>query len=219
MDVIIKLSDNGQIRVESIGPVKQSKFISKEDLFSILLSSVDTIEKYETPLPLPKNCIYYKKHGSKELFVLEKKAHRRNVTYYGKVFQDVGFPKLLFGYVLDHKYNSIKTSIVAVKNDLFIKSETEIFRYPFSNVYSNTECCWGTCTFPKLDHPYQLSGFPELYLSQEDNGDLYDGANSSGLMYREFLMSLQGKDFNMDWLLPNHVGKTFQSYCNYLIIN
>lgn len=209
MEVIIRLSDNGQIMVEGTGPVKTSKYISPESLASILMSSHDIENTYETPMPLPQNCIYYKRKNDKELFILEKPAHRREVTYYGTKFTDVGFPKLLFGYIIDCKTTTIeKTILVAVKNDIFIKPDTEIFKYPFSNVYASGNCCWGTCVVPKIDHPYQLSSLPELYLFQEDNGDLYEGVNASGLQYRELLGELQGKDFNLEWLVPFHA-KTF----------
>lgn len=203
-EIIIKINENNEIYLEEKGYLKSSKFISADDFFNVFSESIKN--EYSTPL-LPKNCIYYKYANGDQVFIIEKEAHRRDVLYAGTRFKDVGFPKLVFGLVLRDR--TVTRTTVAAVVDLFIHEDSPVYRYPFSNVYSNCACCWGTCRLPLIEKPYQLSGLPELFLTQEDNDDLYSYANASGLVYREFLEKLQGRDFISDYLRPFGTFKDF----------
>lgn len=144
----------------------------------------------KSPL-LPKNCILYQeKLDGTKIVVLEIEKQKFNVVYHKTPIMEVGHPKLLFVFnVLRDRILSVQ--IVAVR-DKIIRPSTKLYRYPFSNVYSNTfQACWPDKNNIRVKEIYQLSGLPYSFISTPSNDHLYDGTN-----LRELLVSLSGKDFD-----------------------
>ena len=74
------------------------------------------------------------------------------------------------------------------------KETTQLYRYPFSNVSSDGSICMGGKSFGTIECLDHLVDVPELFMSSFMTDHSYNGANSSGLEYQDFLASLDGKD-------------------------
>lgn len=202
MSVLIRITDDNRVIVEQAGTVKCSKEISYKNLVkavTLLSHSAVGIEE-ATPI-LPKGCIHYCRYTSgKEYFILEYDERHSDFLFYGTTYSNVGIPKLLFFVeVLNKKI--VGTKVVAVK-DHFVLPDTELFRWPFTNVYSHDfSICWGSVILPDINEQYEISALPRVFLNQENTLHLYMGSNKSGKEFREILGQLQGKDFDDDILL------------------
>lgn len=215
MGITIEITDDSEIFVCETGKIKSKKDISIATLAEILLASFRDAS-YKTPM-LPKNCIYYCKYqNGREYFVLECDKANWDFEYHGTIFKNVGVPKHLFLITLQQQ-TIIDTKLVTVK-DNFVLPESIVYRWPYSNVFQSLVVCWGTASLPVIEYPYQLSCIPRFFFSQGNTDCSYYGANSSGLQYRELLDSLQGKEFNDEYLVP-HKGYRFKNFIEEDIAN
>lgn len=123
------------------------------------------------------------------------------------LYRAIPFPRLIFkmgfrkkddGYILHETY------IVAVKERGRLAKDTPLFRYPYSHVDWNTRMCIGINQFPTiktLDEAYKM---PRYVLTIPNLDHYYDrGTNLSGMVLRELLENLDGKEsFPEEWLSP-----------------
>lgn len=142
-----------------------------------------------------------------EYFFITRANTPSNIKYYDTVYEKVGMPKLIF--CIKMLKNIIQDIYVGAVKDTVITEDTQIYKYPFSNVFSDTRICFGGNRISKFDikNPVMLHSMPDLFLSMENNNDSYGHANNSGKDYRVLLEELQSNTFNNDWLIP--LNKTY----------
>jgi hypothetical protein len=169
------------------------------ELAAIFIQSAEIDDLiYQTPV-LPKNCIYCAElYNGAVCVVMEREKCRRDLKYHNTLFKEVGFPKLVFGVVV--KNGEIIKTMLCAATDYLIKPESQLYLYPFSNVYRhNLEICWGTYQMHSITEPYQVSSLLDVFLSLEMNDHLYP--HTGNKPFRELLQDLEGKDFDDGKLL------------------
>lgn len=144
---------------------------------------------------LPKNTVLFHEYmDGSYLLVLEIEKGRHNVTYLDTLIENAGHPKMLFAFrVSGDKVTDIR--VLCVK-DPVISYESEIFKYPFGNVFGDFRPCWQEgykLPFKSLAH---LATRPYRFIGAPMNGHAYSGKN-----LRERLMDLRDKDFNDNELM------------------
>lgn len=97
-----------------------------------------------------------------------------------------------------------KCQIVCVK-DQVLTPETQLFRYPFSNVHKDTSTCWPDLKKYQVKSVAHVGTMPFAFIHSPNNEHLYNGVNL-GEKYHE----LQGKDFDHKTLVP--LDFTFDSW-------
>lgn len=154
----------------------------------------------KTPI-LPRNTVFYQEQmNGTQIVCLEIDRQRIDTIYHKDSYKSVGHPKMLFVfYVNGEKINTCK--VYAVK-DIRLTASTELYRFPFSNVFDNFSTCWPDLSGFHLKQLNQLETLPLLFLKSPSNDHLFRGKN-----LRELFSTLQDKDFN-DSLLER-TGLTF----------
>ncbi len=159
--------------------------------------------KLSTPI-LPKNCVFYQERGDGTVIIgieVEKGQHDVIFGDIGQVvYEQVGYPKMLFWFSLR---NGKANAHVAAVKDTIIKSDTQLFHFPYSNVYGSGQICWSTLNEHTIKEVRQLEILPSLFLGATKNTDLY--RNSQVINLRDLLISLQHQPFDDMTLEPtNH---------------
>jgi hypothetical protein len=145
-----------------------------------------------TPI-LPKGCVLFKSNKTQTFIVLEVERQRLDVDLFGEIIPDVGHPKLLFWFVVKTKTGVVEECSVGVIKDVVLNENSSIYKYPFSNVHPDMECCWPKK--PKVKDIRNLETFPTMFLTGERNFHLYKDS-VTGLGYRDLLIKLSGHDFD-----------------------
>lgn len=168
---------------------------AKEFFRDVAADFVPNVKTVCTPI-LPKGTVLYQEDASgTKVVVLERDRARRDVTFHNTPYNQVGHPKLLFAFLVKH--DEIKAcQIVAIK-DVTIKPNSRLFRYPFSNVYSDNRACWPELASIKIKNLYELQNLPDLFFNSPANNHLFQGEN-----LREWFFTLQNKDFDDSKLVP-----------------
>lgn len=113
------------------------------------------------------NAVYQSPGNFKLWIALEEK--KRSMLYYGKA-EYIPFPGLLLELeVLNSK---------VVKSNLFSFVGTacegiRLYRYPFGNVYTEGNICWGNMTLPLLTALKDADKIVNMFLTSETNDDLF----------------------------------------------
>jgi hypothetical protein len=167
-------------------------------------------QKLSSPV-LPKNCVFFQEYGNGKAVVgIEVEKGRHDVIFGDKgqtVYKKVGYPAMLFWFSFFNE--KAEASVVAVK-DSIIKASTELYRFPFSNVYQSGSICWPSLSRNRIQDLHQLATLPYLFLGAPKNMDLYENIEKINL--RELLDSLQNQDFDDEKLVPH--GKTISDLLN-----
>lgn len=153
------------------------------------ISKAGTQPMAQSPI-LPKNCVLYQElRNGQEVFVLEVEKQQFDVIYHHSPIGKVGHPKLLFEFTVeDLKVKGCR--IFAVKDNI-VKMSTQLYRYPYSNVYPNFNACWPDIIDMELSGVHQLSTLPHLFLKSPSNDHLFNGKN-----LREFYLRYLNKEFD-----------------------
>ena len=130
------------------------------------------------------------------------------------LYERFPLPKLVFGFQISEqgKVSNCRLGVVA---DEELKSSTEMFCYPFSNVaQSDFHLCTGNNVLPAYKSPSGISNLPGYLLSLPNNDDYFDVRdNRLRMEYRDLLEHLKDKDpsyYYSDVLIPN--GKTLKDF-------
>jgi|GEM_PF-3789958 hypothetical protein len=167
------------------------KEILPDTLYQLIGDSIMEPDWIETPL-LPSGCIRYAQQGTQQKFLIYVPQGGRDTWLYNQRIKDLPFPHLIFGFVLEERV-VVRKYVVAVKESL-LTNETELYRYPYSNVYQDARTCWDG--LPEIQEVFQIGTLPELFFASPDNGHLYERQG-----YRELLERSQGKQFPYDTLI------------------
>ncbi|QDX90959.1 hypothetical protein EEL30_00305 (plasmid) [Brevibacillus laterosporus] len=172
--------------------------------------------KIETPY-LPTKCIkhiWVNRAQKEQLVFIEIPKQKWDTSFYNSKLDQVGFPRLLFGYRLKENFIK-KIYILAIKDKGHVLGQTEIFKFPFSNV-SNGVVCMGGNSFPNVKDLTQLSTMHNLFFAAPSSSCYYSSErNYSGIGdLRELYTYLQDKMFPEEWL--NSKNMTLDEYCKSL---
>lgn len=154
------------------------------------------------------------KETNTNIYVMFRKRKTFTANYYDDIFKGIECPNILFAVrVMNGVPN--KAWVCAVKDD-FITDNTEVYRFPFPNVFSDTSICYGSnrVTEVELVKDSDVARMPSMFLSMPWNDHNYGGANKSGKPFRKLLEHLQDNPFDNDWLNPCGAGVTFKSWIN-----
>ena len=193
------------------------KYITFDDLINAITSSVESerdVIKFNTPiLPHDNNnkvstILYHELSNNKYVIFLKREKDNVDFDYGDKIYENVGIPRLVFAIKVFNN-SVLQTKVVAIK-DKIVTENTAIYCYPFSNVYSDGNVCWGGVQLPAFDNAISLKSMPDIFLSSPSNNHLY-GKNLSSLEYRPLLEELSNREFKDEYLSP--MGKvTFKSW-------
>ncbi len=182
--------------LESLSRIQDSEV--KEFFRGIAAEFVRKVKTVCTPI-LPKGTVLYQEESDgTKIVVLERERARRDVIFHNTPYSQVGHPKLLFAFLV--KQDMIWACQIVVVKDVSIKPKTKLYRYPFSNVYSDNRACWPELTNIKIKSLFELQNLPDLFFNSPANNHLFEGEN-----LREWFYKLQNKDFDDSALKPLNV--------------
>lgn len=213
MKAIITLEENvpAKVQIDNRG-VQRTIFMNMQELASYMVSSVkdESVEVMEKPKvvmaspTLPPNTAKYAKlsDGTDILFLFHPET-KANVTYHKTEFKDVPFPNLVFCFGVRNE--QLVTKTVFAYKDRFLRDETQLYRFPFSNVFEGGRLCYFDNT--PIKDLVQLQTFAHRWLNATFNDHLYDEQRCTLLNkpLREILEMSQGKEFDKDMLVPLNV--------------
>lgn len=223
MDIIVKLSDdindlNGVVEVMQLSERFDNAYTPIEEMVKVenrllqgsyrmsiesFLNSVNAA-KYEfssisTPI-LPRNCIKFSQSVSHSYVFVEIPKQRWDITYHKESFTKVGFPRMIFKYkVIQTEPESIKINIetiVAVKGNSNIISNTPLYHFPFSHVDTNGHVCMGGNELPDIKRVDQVSSLHNVFLSAPFGDDYGVKVSKPGVTLRELFNQLSNNDFD-----------------------
>lgn len=147
-----------------------------------------------TPL-LPQGTLMYQEELSgRRIVVMEVEKQQQDILYYNTHLRAVGHPKLLFEFVLLGK--RIEGCRIFALKDGPIKPTSQLFQYPFGNVFKNYSACWPQLNEIEITQLTQLRNLPKLFFKSSTNDHAYSGKN-----LRELYINLQGNDFDDETLV------------------
>lgn len=147
-----------------------------------------------TPL-LPQGTLLYQEELSgKRIVVMEVEKQQQDILYYNTALRAVGHPKLLFEFVVFGK--KVEGCRIFALKDGPIKPGSQLYRYPFGNVFSDYNACWPQLNEIEINQLTQLRNLPKLFFKSSTNDHAYSGKN-----LRELYINLQGNDFDDETLV------------------
>lgn len=144
----------------------------------------------------------YLKHIDGTWYVIYRKPTRENLVLRGKTYENVGVPAMIFGVLIINNRIS-KCNVACVKTDK-VTEDTDLYRYPFSNIFNYGGVCWGnnqmsSINFSKID---EILYIPDMFIAMPNSEHSYDKSNNSEEDYEDLLEKSQNKDFDNDILIP-----------------
>jgi len=224
MKAVITLEDTlpAKVEIEKAG-ARRTVYLNMQDLASHIVSSVK-VEDIEDRPPepeviltspsLPLNTVKYAKlSDDTDLLFMVYPESRNDVTYHNAVFTDVPFPNLVFCFKV--KNNRLSASMLMAYKDRFLREETQLFRFPFSNVFSDGNMCYHDNSV--IHDLVQLQSFPYNWAKQPFNDHLFKQGENNLLNQplREIFEKSQSQRFNYDMLRP--MGMTFADWTNKIL--
>lgn len=214
-DVVIRISpDRKAIIVEDHkkdGGITY-KEISPLDLYGIIKMSYTYKEMLASGL-LPANCLYVAMNSTEKIIAIRNDELRADLSYKDKVYSNFPLPRLVFRVrLLDT--GRMADCAIGVIADEEPTMNSLMYRYPFSNVYSDGKVCTGNNVLPKYKKLTSLRYFPRYLMELPDNDDMFSVENNKlHLNHLQLLEHLQDKDpayYYSDILVPS--GKTLKDF-------
>src|SRR5690606_11494677 len=87
-------------------------------------------------------------------------------------FSKVGFPNLLFVFKL--KEGRLSSKAVYCYKDTFVRNETELYAYPYANVFHGGKMCFYLPGDNDIKDLVQLQSLPHVWRTTAMNDHLYD---------------------------------------------
>lgn len=148
------------------------------------------------------------------VIVLKKEACKHDFIYHKNIFKKVGIPTLIFFLKVNENNIIYKGYLFSSKTDV-INEKTQLYYYPFTNTSCNGTICFGANQeYLKFNNIYELFSFPDKFLMMPSTHELMY-KNSLKLPIREFLVSLENKDFDNETLILYE--KNYKQTLNYII--
>jgi hypothetical protein len=186
---------DGLIRVEErTGNVVAVKNISPNDLIACLEKGVKESKTINSGF-LPENCISYDVNNKYKTVALWIPPGYVDFTYHNTVYEHFPLPAMALSFTINahgRTYNH-RMAIIA---DEMPAPKTQLYVYPFSNVYANSGICVGTAnSLPVYKNIRTLGTLPYLILSLPNNDHNFSRTdNAPKLLYRDLLELLKNKE-------------------------
>lgn len=195
--------------------IKKGPFYLKmEDLLEALSAEPDMAFKgpvwKPTPL-LPAGTIQYATDEDERYsrVVMEIPKKQWDIRYGDDEIYTIGFPRLIIQYDIIKSPSTqriIETKIFAVLNNKkAITEDTEIYRFPYPNVYHDGRVCWGS------NHPKEIKDIMELekmfnwFVSAPFGEDLGVKTTHGMPNFKQLIEVIQDKDFDDDWMISENM--------------
>ncbi|PVC74999.1 hypothetical protein C2I27_03675 [Priestia megaterium] len=225
MKAIITLEENSpsRVEIEKEGAMR-TVFMEMQELADFIVSSVkeddehlqeQQKEELVTVSPsLPLNTVKYAKMSNDaDLIFMVHPETNTDVRYHKDVFEQVPFPNLLFCFGV--RNNNLTKKMVVAYKDRFLRDDTLLYRFPYSNVYMGGNMCYHNND--KIQDLVQLQSFPYNWMNLDFNDHLYTqgSTNSLNKPVREIYNETQHQPFNYDMLVP--MNTTFGQWASTLL--
>lgn len=138
-------------------------------------------------------------------YILLREPDPADFEYFDTVYKNVGLPKLIFAIKVQN--NAVVSFRIMAVKDRFLRHDSILYSYPFSNVSGVGYVCTGN-NYKSLNIQMEpgdvtaILSIPEMFLAMPNSEHSY-GHNKSGLYYRDMLAELEGKPFKEEWLEPS----------------
>ncbi|CDQ41876.1 hypothetical protein [Virgibacillus salexigens] len=177
-----------------------------QDLLQQMIASLsvedDKFKEKSTPITispsLPTNTVKYSKlsDGTDIIFLVHPECNV-DVKYHQSTFIEVPIPNLVFCFMV-RNHRLVAKHVLCYK-DRFLRDDSQLYYFPFSNVFSDGSMCYHTNI--EIKDLVQLQTFPLTWLSEPFNDHLYYQSNSNfNLPLRELLEKTQGGSFDYTML-------------------
>lgn len=194
--------------------VTSIKTVALSSVVECFEKSIVTEKLFSSGL-LPEGCLSFSVAGSTQEICLWVPAHRADITYHHTVYEGFALPRMVFSFTLNGS-GRVVNSRMAIVADEKLRPESQVFAYPFSNVYGNSKICIGSAnSLPVYKSIRALTGLPHLILSLPNNDHEFSAArNKLRLPYRELLEHLRDKDagYYYEQVLIPWKGKSLQHF-------
>ncbi|MEK5187180.1 hypothetical protein [Solibacillus sp. FSL W7-1324] len=142
--------------------------------------------------PLPKNAVFMAHTNKGNVFYYDLPKNRYFTKFQSVMFKEkVGFPRLIFAITVNEHFEVIDAKLAAAKGKKSIHEGTQLYKYPFSNVFSTGQLCFNFKGIP-------CDELPDAFLSTSNNSHLSNGGYDSFKKY-------EGLDFDDETLTPLNV--------------
>ena len=180
-ELIIKIpsqSPHAHITLVGEDGSHKQKDVSIEDLISHLAQN----HQFSTGL-LPQGTRLYKGTGANYTIAIEMPAKIRPLRYQRVNDRDrrtneaaqIPFPICIFVFKVGS--NAIRRSDLYCARNAMQRVEDVLCYFPFGNVYSEGNICWGNTGLPTVSAPMGLVSVINTFFDSVYNGDLFDRAN------------------------------------------
>lgn len=148
---------------------KVLKILDPEDVAATMANQA----KIETGI-LPANTRSYATNGQLASLLLDIKPQMRRLWVLEKRECDVPLPGcLMMLTVLTTETNKRVTgSYLYSYKDVVITPQTQLYMFPYGNVFGDGRICWGSVPIPPTPHLYQMGVIPDTFLNTHFNGHL-----------------------------------------------
>lgn len=133
----------------------------------------------------------------------------RQMIRYEDTLYDVSIPSLVFRFEV-YREKITETDVYVMKDEV-PTDKSCLYRYPFGNVNSKGQVCWGRNKLPEI---HDLKGLEEamtLFIQSPCNSDYYSGdkcCGHAGLSLRELFEKIKDEDvYPEDYLLALKQGR------------
>ncbi|EQF26844.1 prokaryotic E2 D family protein [Clostridioides difficile CD160] len=210
--------------IENNNGRKRVKTLLVSDFISSILSSSELKNLSDIPFFSP---IYQEKDNMKliqtiqlnkttKIYIILREELSAPMSFGKDFYSDIGMPNLLFAIkIVNNIFSKLYVSVSKTKN---INENTQLFIYPFSNVYNNGNVCLGSnqinLDFNKIENIFLV---PNIFFSMANTIDYFSVENNTqNLDYLELLEYLNHKQFDSNLLIKNY---TYNEWTKKLIQN
>jgi len=168
-NLIISIPHEGvdaNISVQRQDGTTDQKTVSIRDIINNLASS----HKFSTGL-LPKGTRFFL-GSTVDYFIGIGTDARKRIFRYGDTENNIPFPYCFFAFIIKNKH-IYKTYMYTSVRSLELETD-RLYHFPYGNVYSHGEVCWGCVNLPEIRKPMDLVGVVNTFFSSNFNGDLFE---------------------------------------------
>ena len=181
--------ENGQATYQELqsDEVVSTKVVDSDELLNQLIA-LKNISQVSDSGWLDSRCVRMIAKGSNRSFLLDLPARKVNfnISQAPGIIPDVGLPRLLFviqGKLAGpgkYRLNNVGLYVFGLADDKALESETELFDFPYGNVFQNGRMCMGNVEYPEKFDSHNLQPYLDLFFQSEFTG--HGNESAFGLM-------------------------------------
>ena len=183
--IIVEERKNNIVAVKAIAP---------DSLMECLEKGIKESKEIKSGF-LPENCISYKVSDRNKVVALWIPPGYVDFTYHKTLYERFPMPAMAFSFCLNAsgKTTSHRMAVIGYSAP---KPDTQVYAYPFSNVYATSEICIGAAnSLPVHKNIRSLGTLPYHILRLPNNDHMFSQNNNKmRLMYRDLLEHLKDKE-------------------------